>query len=98
MAKHKKKRAKKVSKGLHSSVSKTTIRLVRSSMTEADKMMNKLEAWRRGKKGYVTVATGDATRPFTKVSFDSYFGRGYDYKTVKFGNVKPADDQNRIEL
>lgn len=97
MAKHKKKRAKKVSKGIHSNVAASTIRLVREGRDPAQKIINKLNAWRAGKKGYVTVETGDPGRPFKKVTFDAYFGNGRDFKSIKNG-VKVSEDKNRIEL
>lgn len=99
MAKHKKKRAKKISKGLRPSVNSTTLRLVRADRTEGDKIMNKLLAWRAGKKGFVTIANpnNDPSRQFIKVSFDAYFGGGRDYKTIKFGDKKKVSDDNRIE-
>lgn len=100
MAKHKKKRPHKVSKGLRNSISPTLVRMVRESRSEIDKIMHKHKAWRDGKKGNVTIANPNADekdKPFIKVSFNRYFGNGSDYKTVKYG-VKRSDDKNKVEF
>lgn len=82
-------RTKKTSKGERSSIARSTVRLVRQDRCEADKMHNKLMAWRKGKKGTVTIANPnhhETDKPFIKVSFNAYFGGGRDYKTIKFGD------------
>ena len=89
MAKKKRCRSKKISKGQRQSISRTTVRLVRDGRTEGDKMHNKLLAWRAGKKGFVTVPNPnphETDKPFIKVSFDRYFGHGRDFKSIKFGD------------
>jgi hypothetical protein len=98
MAKKKKKRTHKVSKGLRQSISRTTVRLVRDSRTEGDKYLNKLNAWKKGKKGFVTIRNpnpSETDRPYIKVSFDQHFGGAY--KDVKH-RVRPSEDRDRIEL
>lgn len=97
MAKKKKCRPKYISKGERRSISKSTVRLVREDRTELEKIENKLSAWRSGKKGFVTIANpiDDPSKRFIKVSFDAYFGKGRDFKTVKFGE---KSNQNRNEL
>lgn len=82
-------RSKKTSKGQRASISKSTIRLVRQSRSEGDKMANKLAAWRAGKKGWVTIANpnpNETDKPFVKISFDRHFGHGRDFKSIKFGD------------
>jgi hypothetical protein len=89
MAKHKKKRTHKTSKGERPSVTGTTIRLTREGVSTADKMLNKLNAWKKGKKGFVTVPNPnnhETDKQFIRVSFDAYFGHGRDYKSIKFGS------------
>lgn len=100
MAKHKKKRAKYVSKGLFSNMSKSNIRLCREGRSEGDKIENKLNAWRAGKRGFVTIANpnpAETDRRFIKVTFNQFFGQGRDYKTIRAG-TKPNEDKNRIEF
>lgn len=93
-------RPKKTSKGQRSSISKSTIRLVREGRSEGDRLQNKLNAWRAGKKGFVTVANPnphETDKPFIKVSFDSYFGHGRDYKSVRFGdNNTHKENENTL--
>lgn len=89
MAKKKKCRPKYVSKGERRNISKSNVRLVRDSLTEADKLENKLNAWRSGKKGTVTIANpnpNEIDKRFIKVSFDTFFGKGLDFKSIKFGD------------
>jgi hypothetical protein len=89
MAKHKKKRTKRTSNGERPSVNNTTLRLVRAGVDPADKMLNKLNAWKKGKKGFVTISnpnTNETDKRFIKVSFDAYFGHGRDYKSIRFGS------------
>lgn len=98
MAKHKRKRTKKVSKGLRPSISAATIRDTRAAVHPIDKMMNKLNAWMRGKKGFITIEnpnTAETDKRYIKVTFERYFGGAY--KDIKSRN-KPAEDKNRIEL
>jgi hypothetical protein len=98
MAKHKKKRTSRTSKGLRPSINKTTLRLVRENRNQADKLLNKIAAWQKGKKGYVTIANpnpAEIDKPFIKVTFERYFGGVY--KDIK-GRIRPAEDKNRIEL
>ena len=95
MAKKKRCRSKKTSKGQRHSISRSTVRLVRESRDEGDKFLNKLEAWKKGKKGYITVPTGDSSRPFAKITFEQHFVGLY--KDVKH-RVRPAEDKDRVEL
>jgi hypothetical protein len=91
-------RSKKTSKGQRQSISRTTVRLVRDGRSELDKYLNKLEAWKKGKKGYVTVANPnphETDRPFIKVSFEQHFGGLY--KDVKY-RVRPSEDKDRVEI
>lgn len=82
-------RSKKTSKGQRPSINRHTVRLVRDSLSEGDKLYNKLMAWRAGKKGWVTVPnpnTNETDKPFIRVTFDRYFGHGRDFKSIKFGS------------
>lgn len=93
MAKKKKCRPKYVSKGDRRSISKSTVRLVRQDRDDAEKMNYKLLAWRSGKKGTVTIANpnpNETDKPFIKVSFDAFFGKGLDFKSIKFGDNSKA--------
>lgn len=91
-------RSKKTSKGQRQSISRTTVRLVRSDRTEGDKYINKLKAWMKGKKGYVTIANpnpSEVDKPYIKVTFEQHFGGLY--KDVKH-RVRPSEDKDRVEL
>lgn len=82
-------RTKKTSKGERNSISRSIVRAVRDDRTALDKIHNKLMAWKAGKKGWVTIANpnpAETDKPFIKVSFNTYFGRGRDYKTIKAGD------------
>lgn len=94
MAKHKKKRTKKVSKGLRPSISNTTLKLAKSGYD----IMNKLNAWRRGKKGFIIIAnpnTEETNKRFIRVSYERFFGG--TYKDIK-ARVKRTNDNNKVEI
>jgi hypothetical protein len=98
MAKHKKKRAHKVSKGLRNAISPSTVRAVRADRSPVDVYTNKLNAWKKGKRGYVTIPNPDASqtnRRFIRVPFTQAFGGLY--KDIK-SRVRRADENQRIEL
>lgn len=98
MAKHKKKRTKKTSKGLHTSIGSWAVKAVRNDRSEADILANKLAAWKRGKKVFMTVTNPnpeDTKRRFIRVSFDSL--RGGSYKELR-SRVKRSDDNNKVEF
>jgi hypothetical protein len=74
------------------------VRLVRDSRTEGDKYINKLNAWRKGKRGYVTIANPnphEIDKPYIKVTFEQHFGGLF--KDVKY-RVRPAEDKDRVEI
>ena len=43
------------SKGQHRNVSKSTLRLMRSSKSEADKLLDKQKAWLKGSNPWLTI-------------------------------------------
>ena len=91
-------RTKKTSKGQRPSISRSTVRAVKETKTEVDKLLNKVEAWKRGKKGFVTIANpnpSETDKKFIKVSFERYFGGSY--KDIK-SRVKRSDDNNKVEF
>ena len=97
MAKHKRKRTKKVSKGLRPSISPNTLKLVRRENV-GNTSTNKLTAWMRGKRGYITIAnpnSEETNRRFIKVTFEKYFGGSY--KDIK-SRVKRSEDKNKVEF
>jgi hypothetical protein len=53
------------------------VKEVRQSVTEFDKALNKLEAWRKGKNPWITVPGPSSNKPFVKVRANSVYG---DYK------------------
>lgn len=44
-----------VSQGVHRNVSKSTLRAVRASKSEAEKMLDKQKAWLKGQNPWVTI-------------------------------------------
>lgn len=99
MAKHKKKRTKKTSQGLRASISRADVKFVRNSRDPGDVMANKLDAWMKGKRGYVTIANPnpeETNRRFIRVTFEKFFGGSY--KDIKTRNNKRADDTNKVEI
>lgn len=97
MGKKVRSRTKKTSSGQRPSISSSTIRLVREGRSDADRFLNKLKAWRSGKKGWVTIANPnhhETDKPFIKVSFDHHFGKGRDFKTIKFGDNNSNSNRN----
>lgn len=90
-------RTKRTSKGERNSISNSTLQLVREGRSVVDKMQNKLSAWRSGKKGWVTVPNPnphETDKRFVKVSFDTYFGHGRDFKSIKFGDNNSNKNRN----
>lgn len=58
------------SKGAHRNVSASTLRLMRSSRSEAEKLANKQAAWLKGGNPWVTIANPNreqTNKPFIKV-------------------------------
>jgi hypothetical protein len=96
MAKKKRCRSKRTSKAQRESISSSITRLVKASRSEGDKFINKLNAWKKGKKGYVTVSTGDPSRPYVKITFEQHFGGLY--KDVKHRVRPAAEDKDRVEI
>lgn len=72
----KKLRKAKSSKGLRSSISRETIKLVNAGRSVIDTHMNKVIAWRAGKNPWVTVANKETetNRPFYKVKANDLWG------------------------
>lgn len=72
----KRKRTKKISKGIHSAISKSIVQAVRKDVTNIDKAQNKLDAWKAGKNPWVTVENigGPADRLFRRVRANSLWG------------------------
>ena len=89
------KRKTYTSKGERSNVSNSTLKLVRS---ESSKAFNKIDAWRAGKRGYVTIANPnkqETNRRFIKVTYEQYFGG--TYKDVK-ARSRPNVDNDKVEV
>lgn len=61
------------SKGQHSNVSKGTLRGMRAMKSEADKLLDKQNAWLNGKNPWVTIANPnkeDTSRRFIRVRYN----------------------------
>lgn len=73
-----KKRTRKTttSKGLRRSVV-AGVKEVRQSVTDFDKTLNKIEAWRKGKNPWITVPGPSSNKRFVKVRANNLYG---DYK------------------
>ena len=53
------------------------VKEVRQSVTEFEKALNKIEAWRQGKNPWITVPGTASNKPFVKVRANNLYG---DYK------------------
>ena len=64
------------SKGQHSNVAKSTLRLAREGVSLIEKHLNKLKAWREGKNPWITVENKErkTNRPFYKVRANELYG------------------------
>ena len=65
------------SAGVHSNVARNTRSAMRSAVPNADKIMNVMEAWRKGKNPWVTMPNSDKTqmnRQFVSVRADELYG------------------------
>jgi hypothetical protein len=59
-----------VSAGTHSNVAKSTLRAMRASKTEAEKLLNKQKAWVKGQNPWLTIENPnreETNKPFIKV-------------------------------
>jgi hypothetical protein len=91
-------RSKRTSKGQRRLSLSSSVRLVRDSRTEGDKFMSKLQAWKDGHDGYVTIKnpnSHETDKPYIRVSFKDHFGGLY--KDVKY-RVRPSEDKDRVEI
>lgn len=72
----KKLRKTKSSKGVRSSISRETVKLVQNARSAIDTHMNKVIAWRAGKNPWLTVANKETgtNRPFYKVKANDLWG------------------------
>jgi hypothetical protein len=70
-----KKRTRKtvVSKGQRRNIV-AGVKEVRQSVTEFDKALNKIEAWRKGKNPWITVPGPSSNKPFVKVRANNVYG------------------------
>lgn len=88
-----KKRIRKTysSAGIHSNVSKSTLALAASGVSEFDKALNKLRAWREGKNPWITVENKDrkTNRPFYKVRANELYGNP---KTATYSIYRGKDE------
>lgn len=65
------------SKGVHSNVSASTLRLVRTSTDNFTKSLNKISAWRAGKNPWITIknpVASETNRRFIKVRANTIYG------------------------
>ena len=71
-----KKRATYTSKGERRSVAKSTVQLVSTQVSFADKALNRVAAWKKGKNPYITVQQADAPKDkqFRRVRMNDIYG------------------------
>ena len=69
-------RTKYTSKGIHSNVSKSIIKLVARQTDEAQKLMNLYNAWKKGQNPWITVENPQhgTNRPFSRVRTNDTWG------------------------
>jgi hypothetical protein len=87
----KKHRKSYISKGQRNNVSRENLSIAR----EPASILNKIAAWRAGKKGYVTIANPnrqETNRRSIKVTFEQFFGG--TYKNIMM-RVKPAAENDK---
>jgi hypothetical protein len=66
-----------ISQGIHSNVSKSTLRAMRADRSEADKLINKQKAWLEGKNPWVTIANPNkeqTNKRFIRVRYNDIMG------------------------
>ena len=80
----KKTRSSMTSKGERRSISKSATKLVRRGRSEAEKLMNKLDAWRAGKNPWITVSGPSADKRFVRVRANNVYG---DPKRARSANI-----------
>lgn len=68
------KRKTKVSKGIHSNVDSWTLKAAKNSVSELDRAIHKVDAWKRGKNPWITVPGTDSKARFVKVRANSVYG------------------------
>jgi len=85
-------RKTKTSKGTHSNVATSTLKLVAASVCPLEKAMNKLKAWRSGKNPWITVknTSGQTNMPFIKVRANTLYGNP---KFATSGLFKGRDEE-----
>lgn len=91
-----KKRCRKtyISKGLHSNVSKSTLKLVKADRGGYEKEMNLRKAWMKGLNPWLTVANKEkgTNRPFYKVRANDVWGHP---KYARSFNIFDNKKENR---
>ena len=73
----KKTRSKVVSKGNHSSVSRSLVAAVRADRDPYDVHQNKIDAWKNLQNPWITIPNpvkSETNRPFIRVRANDYFG------------------------
>lgn len=88
----KKQRAHQVSKGDRNNVSKALINDVRKNTSGAERMVNKVTAWKQGKNPWITIENPNKTetnKRLIRVKANDYFG---SYR--KTFNKKPSEQSS----
>lgn len=65
------------SKGQHSNVSKSTLRLMRDGVSEGDRMINRQNAWLKGQNPWITIANpnpNETNKRFIRVKANTLWG------------------------
>lgn len=72
----KKKRTSKTSKGERANISRSIVKAVKASVSFVDKEMHIVNAWRKGKNPWVSVANvnGPSNRPFIRLRANAVYG------------------------
>lgn len=85
-----KKRIRKsyTSKGQHSNVAKSTLSAIRRGVSEVDKALNKLAAWKAGKNPWITVPGPSKNMQYIKVRANAVYGDPRYATANIFGKIK----------
>jgi hypothetical protein len=83
----KRSRTKYTSKGERHSIGRWAVNAVRREKSEAEKAINKLDAWRKGKNPWITVPGPSSNMRFIKVRANSLYGNPKNASANIYGNA-----------
>ena len=85
------KRKTYISKGQRDSVSRSTVKAARQDVSEFDKALHKVAAWRAGKNPWITVPGTQSNQKFVRVRANSVYGDPKRSLANLFGRPSDAE-------